>query len=312
MNKILVTPRSITQGGGHPALEKLTSAGYEIIFSGAGVQPGEEELVRLLPECVGYLAGVEKISATVLQAAKNLKVISRNGVGINNVDLNAAKQLHITVCKTPGANARGVAELTLSLILSLVRAIPLSDENLKSGQWERKKGIEIHGKTLGIVGCGRIGKEVALMGLALGMKVLAYDLYTNDFITYSQDFKYTSFENVLKGADILSLHCPPGEDGSTLINKETIALLKDGVYVINTARGELLDDDEIFIALENNKIAGLALDAFVNEPPENKKLTGHKNVICTPHIGGFTNESVDKAMEEAVDNIIKTLGSLKS
>ncbi|MEI8115102.1 MAG: phosphoglycerate dehydrogenase [Bacteroidia bacterium] len=312
MNKILITPRSVTKEGGHPSLEKLRSEGYEVIFSTAGVQPDEYELLRRLPDCIGYLAGVEKISAKVLQTASNLKVISRNGVGINNVDLNAAKQLNITVCKTPGANSRGVAELAISLIFALVRSIPFSDANLKSGQWERKKGIEIYGKTLGIVGCGRIGKEVALMGLALGMKVFAYDPFANDFITYSGDFKYITFENVLKSADILSLHCPPSEDGTALLNKNTISLLKDGVYVINTARGELFDDDEILKALENNKIAGLAVDAFVKEPPGDKRLIAHKNVICTPHIGGFTTESVDKAMDEAVDNILKTLGSYKS
>jgi D-3-phosphoglycerate dehydrogenase / 2-oxoglutarate reductase len=311
MNKILITPRSVTKEKAHYSLEKLRLEGYEIIFSSAGVQPDEEELIGLLPGCVGYLAGVEKISAKVLQSAKLLKVISRNGVGINNVDAEAAKKLNITVCNTPAANARGVAELAVSLMFALVRAIPFSDENLKSGQWERKKGIEIHGKTLGIIGCGRIGKEVALMGLALGMKVLAYDPFSNDFISYSNDFKYTSFENVLKEADVVSLHCPPNKDGTTLLNKFTISLLKDGAYIINTARGELLDEDEILKGLDNKKITGIALDAFITEPPENRKLIEHKNVISTPHIGGFTNESIDKAMGEAVDNIIKILGPVK-
>ena len=167
MEKILITPRSLTKEG-HPALELLRKAGFQVITCTPGKSPEEEELLRLLPGCVGYLAGVEKVSARVLEAAKGLKVISRNGAGISNVDLEAARRLNIQVLPTPGANARGVAELTIGLILALLRSIPWSDGQLKAEAWSRRQGIELEGRTLGLVGCGDIGKLVVKMALGAG------------------------------------------------------------------------------------------------------------------------------------------------
>jgi phosphoglycerate dehydrogenase-like enzyme len=156
MAKILITPRSLTQHG-HPALDMLKKAGYEIIFSTPGKQPDEEELLRILPGCVGMLAGVEKISAKVLEAAKDLKAISRNGTGVDTIDLKAAERLNIKILRAEGANAQGVAELTIGLMFSMIRAIPFSSEQMKSGKWSRKQGIEVIGKTLGLIGCGKVG-----------------------------------------------------------------------------------------------------------------------------------------------------------
>src|SRR4030042_4101923 len=150
MAKILITPRSLTQKG-HPELDKLKKAGYELIFSTPGVQPDENELLKLLPDCIGMLAGVEKISAKVLESAKNLKAISRNGTGVDSIDLKAAERLNIKILRAEGANARGVVELTIGLLFSLIRAIPFSSTEMKLGKWSRKQGIEIEGRTLGII-----------------------------------------------------------------------------------------------------------------------------------------------------------------
>jgi D-3-phosphoglycerate dehydrogenase len=195
MNKILVTPRSVTQSG-HPSLNLLKQAGFEIVFSKAGVQPNEEELKILLQGCIGYLAGVEKITAAVLESAPGLKIISRNGVGIDNIDLKAAEKFNIKICKTDGANARGVAELALSLIFALLRAIPFSDKNMKTGKWERRIGAEIFDKTLGVVGCGRIGRELSVMALALNMKVVAYDPFSEIFFTPDPRFRYCTLDDL--------------------------------------------------------------------------------------------------------------------
>ncbi len=306
MNKILVTPRSVSKKG-HPSLEKLKNEGYEVIFCTPGVQPSEAELINILPGCVGYLAGVEKISAKVLEAAKDLRVISRNGVGTDNIDIEAAKRLNIKVCKTGGANARGVAELAISLILSITRSIPFSDEKLKDGFWERRIGIEIKGKTLGIIGCGRIGKEVACLALGLGMNVVAYDPYINDFFTPADNFSYVSMDKLLKLSDIISLHIPASGNGEALIDKALIDKVKEGAYIINTARGELINDEAMIEALDRGVVSGLATDVFIEEPPIDTQLLKHNKVISTPHIGGFTTESVDRAIDGAVNNILNVL-----
>ena len=306
-SKILVTPRSITSAGGHPALERLSAAGYEIVLSTAGKQPSEEELLSLLPGCQGFLAGVEKISAKVLEASRELKVISRNGTGINNIDLDAARRLEIMVCNTPGANARGVAELTIAHMFSLARHLPFIDRQIKSGQWARKMGIELRGRTLGLIGCGRIGKEVALLALGLGMKVVAYDEFTGELFTPSPDFRYVAFGDLLSCSDFISFHCPVPEDRKPILDIGMVDKVKNGVRIINTARGELIDTNAALEGLNTGRIGGLAVDVFENEPPDDDRLTGHEHVICSSHIGGYTEESVANVMEAAVDNLLANL-----
>lgn len=304
--RILVTPRSVTKSG-HPSLEALKAAGYDVVFCKPGSFPTEDELVELIPGCVGYLAGVEQITARVLDAAVDLKVISRNGTGVDSVDVATAGKKGIKVCRALGSNARGVAELAFAHILSAVRSIPFSDSMLKSCKWERRKGMELEGRTLGIVGCGKIGQLVTGFALAFGMKVRAYDPYFDPGFSPVGDFAYDSIDNIFSGADVISLHCPPSSDGKPLLDAAAIASMKKGVYIINTARGGLFDDDAVLEALKSGQIAGVAIDAFESEPPEDWRLVQDSKVIASPHIGGFTEESVDRAMTVAVDNILSAL-----
>lgn len=307
MNKILVTPRSISANG-HPALAKLQTAGYEVVFCAPGVQPSEQDLLAALPGCVGMLAGVEPITATVLEAAGRLKAISRNGVGVNSIDLDAAARRNIKILNTPGANARGVAELTWGLLLAMVRAIPFGDAAFKAQTWKRKKGIELADKTLGLIGCGSIGKLVAGYGLAFGMKVLAFDPYKDESFKPSEAFGYVaSINDLLTQSDVISLHCPPAKDGTLLIDAPALAAMKKGVYLVNTARTELLDEKAVCDALDSEQIAALGLDVFSPEPPDDWTLASHPRVVATAHVGGFTHESVDRAVEMAVDNLLAYL-----
>lgn len=306
MPKILVTPRSVTRNG-HRALDALSEAGYEVVFSTPGCFPTEDELMQLLPGCVGYLAGVEPITARVLDAAKDLKAIGRNGVGVGNIDLEAAQRNGIAICPAVGANSRGVAELTVGLMLSLVRSIPFSDAALKTRQWERRKGIELQGRTLGLIGCGMIGRSVAQFGIAFGMTVVAYDPYPNPEFRPAEEFSYAPFDDVIARADILSLHCPESSDGSALIGETQLDKVKDGVYIVNTARGSLLDRAAALAALESGKVSGIAVDAFETEPPSDWRLVEDSRVIASPHIGGFTEESVGRAISGAVDGILQVL-----
>jgi len=306
MKKILVTPRSVTKNG-HPSLDALKEAGYQVVFSTPGCSPTEKELIELLPGCVGYLAGVEEISAKVLDSAAELKVISRNGTGVDAVDLEAAERNGIKVCRAQGANARGVAELTFAHILTAIRSIAFSNAEMKKGAWTRRKGIELEGKTLGLVGCGKVGQQVAAFAIAFGMKVMAFDPYPDTGFSISGEFQYCSLEELLSGADIISLHCPANPAGRPFVDKALIDLMKDGVYIINTARGSLLDEEAVLEALESGKIAGVTIDAFESEPPQDWRLAQNSRVTATPHIGGFTEESITRAMSVAVGNLLSEL-----
>lgn len=292
-------------------MSRLEQAGYIVVLSPAGRFPTEGELKQLLADCVGFLAGVEPVTARVLESAQSLRVISRNGSGLDNIDLDAARKLNIKVCRAGGANARGVAELTMALILSVTRAIPYSDARLRQGKWNRKNGIELKGRTLGLIGCGSIGREVACLALGFGMCVLAYDPVRTDFLDPSLPFHYGSFDDVLSQSDIVSLHCPPLPGGEALVCANTIGRMKRGVYIINTARGTLLQEDDVLEAIKRGHVSGLAVDVFRTEPPDESELLRHENVIATPHIGGFTSESVDRAMESAVDNLLANLDNGK-
>ena len=306
MAKILVTPRSLTKEC-HPALDALSKAGYDVIFASPGQLPTENELLRLLPGCVGYLAGVEKVTAKVLESAHDLKVISRNGTGVDNIDLDAADRLNIRVCRAIGANSRGVAELTIGLILASVRSIPFSDTCIKSGGWERRRGIELAQRTLGLIGCGKIGQLVAESALAFGMDVIAYDTAPDPAFHPSDRFRFASLGTVFEESDIISLHCPSCPGGSPLIDAGALERMKQGVFIVNTARPDLIDTSVMIAFLDKGRVAGLAMDVFEHEPPIDDALAMHEKVIATPHIGGFTEESVDGATYAAVANLLEYL-----
>jgi phosphoglycerate dehydrogenase-like enzyme len=309
--KILVTPRSVTRDG-HPSLLRLTQAGFDVICCTPGKQPSEDELLRLLPGCVGYLCGVEKVPARMLAAAPQLQVISRNGTGIDNIDLTAARRQNVRVCRAEGANARGVAELTLALMLALARSVPFCDQAIKSGGWERRLGTELEGRALGLVGCGKIGKLVARFALALDMDVLACDPLPDPAFRPSPRFHYAPLEQLWPASDFLSLHCPPSPNGQPLITREVLERTRKGLFIVNTARAELIDEPAALAALDSGRLAGLATDVFATEPPPQRQLAGHPRVIATSHIGGFTQESVTRSMDVAVDNLLAALARAPS
>ncbi len=206
---------------------------------------------------------------------------------------------------TPGANSRGVAELTIGLMFSLVRSIPQVNNSIKSGDWDRPGGMEIQGKILGVVGTGMIGQQVISMATGMGMRILACDLYPNESLENRDDVQYCSMEELLGESDIVTLHCPAGN--TVLIGRTAITQMKQGSCLINTARSALVDDQALLTALESGKLSGYAADVFDNEPPELTALLLHERVITTAHIGGFTTESVDRAARAAVKNILEIL-----
>lgn len=305
-DRILVTPRSLTAEP-HPEVERLRQRGFEIVYSSAGAMPSEEELLALVPDCVGWLAGVEPITPRIIDAAERLKVISRNGVGIDNLPVDVLSERGVQIMIAEGANSMGVAELAIGLIFSALRAIPLSDAGIKSGGWPRMRGAEIHGRTVGIIGCGAIGREVARMVIGLGAKVVAFDPARPNLDLPSSAFSYATVNEIVPQSDILSLHCPLPRDGSTFLDRSRIMTAKPGQILINTARARLVDEDALIEALDCGIIGCYATDVFEQEPPLSLKLASHSRVIATSHIGGFTAESVERATRIAADNLLAAL-----
>ncbi len=304
---ILITPRSLTQVRS-PDLQPLEIAGYELVYAPAGKTPTEGDLLELVPGCVGWLAGVEAISERVLRSATELKVISRNGTGVDNVPVDLAKQLGIQVLRAEAANARGVAELAICLALASLRHLPVLHLTLKQGQWKLIRGREIRDRQFGLVGCGAIGRMVAQMALGLGARITAFDPYPDSSFQPGKNFAWGSFDAVLADAEILSLHCPPPASGRPVIDREALSQIKTGCCLINTARGSLVDEDSIIEALNAGKLLTYATDVFVTEPPDPASpLLRHERVIVTPHIGAFTDESVQRATQKAVENLMRAL-----
>lgn len=306
MDKVIVTPRSLSKGS-HSLLDRLTAAGYELVFPSPGAQPTEEQLRAVIGDAVGYLAGVERVSAVLLERAGRLKVISRNGTGVDNIDLAAAQAHGIVIRRAEAANARSVAELAFGHVLAAARGIAFSDAELKAGRWTRVKGIELEGRTLGLVGCGRIGKLVARFGLAFDMRVLAHDPFPNPAFAPSPAFAYAPLPEVLRASHVLSLHAPPPADRRPILDAAAIATLLRGAIVVNTAREVLVDETAMAAALRDGRVAAYTLDAFDREPPEDLALVRIPGVLATPHLGGFTDESVERATAAAVENLLDSL-----
>ena len=235
------------------------------------------------------------VNEKVLHSAHKLRVIGRAGVGVDNIDLEAATKAGIAVMNTPGANAVAVAEHTLALMLSLARHLSRADSTTRAGKWEKKslQGTELRGKTLGIVGLGRIGMEVARRARAFDMKVLAHDPFVSATLVREQGIQLAELDQVFTAADYLTLHVGLTPQTTGMINEKSLARMKKGVRIINCARGELLDETAVAAALNSKHLGGIALDVFTEEPPKNSPLLALENVLATPHIAGSTNEAQD-------------------
>jgi len=299
VRRVLVTPRSLTHSD-HPAFERLRQAGWEIVLGPKGRLPEEAELCELVQGCVGWIAGVEPVSPKVLAAANELQVISRNGSGIDNIPLVDAAQRGITVLRANGANAQGVAELTLGLALMAARNIHLADRGLKEGAWRRSMGTELNGRQVAVVGYGRIGQAVARLFAAFGSVVSVIE----PLEVATAPFARVGLEFAIREAEMITLHCPPSPDGKPLLSKTLLSRVRSGLTLINTARRTLVDEEGLLQQMESGRIVAYCSDVFDQADADAAKLIGHPRVIATSHLGAFTRESVDRAALEAVQNLI--------
>ena len=234
-----------------------------------------------------------KVTAKILEQAKSLKVIGRAGIGVDNVDIPAATARGIIVMNTPFGNSITTAEHAITLMLSLARQIPEADASTRAGKWEKNKflGVEIFGKTLGVIGCGNIGSIVADRALGMKMKVIAYDPYLSDERALNLGVEKVELDELMRRADFITLHTPLTDKTRNIINAESLALTKKSVRLINCARGGLIDEAALFEALKSGRVAGAALDVFATEPAADSPLFGLHNVVCTPHLGASTTEA---------------------
>jgi len=253
-----------------------------------------EELVKKISLYDGLIVrSATKVTKEIIEKAKQLKIIGRAGAGVDNIDLISAKEKNIVVMNTPGGNTNATAEHTLALLLSLSRKISIADTSTHNGEWAKKKlkGIEIKGKKIGIIGFGNVGKRFAEMCAALGLEIF---VVSESFANIKSQFPhYTQSDliSVLKNADIISFHCKPNLDGSSIITSKELSLMKKNAFIINTARGNLVSELDLCDAIKTNKIAGAAIDVFETEPATNNNLFGLENVLLTPHIAASTAES---------------------
>jgi len=306
--KILVTPTSFLKPENAASKAKLEAFADEIVYNDLGRPLQAEEILERLDGVDGYVAGLDYITADVIEKAPaSLKVISRYGAGVDRVDMDAAVKKGIKVTNTPGTNSVAVCELAFTLMLCAARNVPKLHAAVEKGEWPRSQGIELRGKTLGIVGMGAIGKNLATRAKAFGMKVNAYDPYFDEAFAKENGIGKMDLDEVLTTSDFISLHVPLNDSTRHMIDAAKIAQMKDGAVVINTARGGIIDEQAAADAVKSGKLGGLGLDAFEQEPLIDSPLKGLDNVIFTPHTGAHTAEAVSGMGNMAVDNVIAVL-----
>lgn len=305
MTRVLVTPRSLTAAAPVLAddLQPLVDAGFEVVLGPAGRVPSETELLGLVAGVDGWLAGVERVGAPVLAAATELKVISRNGVGADHIDLAEAARRGVEIALARGSNARGVAELAFALMLSCLRAVPAANTAMHAGLWQRQLGRELHDCTVGIVGFGAIGRLVAGFATAFGAVVLAHDPFAT--VEQGSTVEQVELHDLFSRSDVVTLHSPP--TGRPIVTAQRLASMPKGAVLVNTARSALVDPDAVLAALTSGHLGWYAVDAFDVEPPQPSPLLAHARTVTTPHLGGFTDASVRRATRQAAAAIVDRL-----
>ncbi|PUA33605.1 MAG: 3-phosphoglycerate dehydrogenase [Zestosphaera tikiterensis] len=296
------------------ALRMLQEAGFEVVYE---EYPPEDKLLKLIEDVdVVFVRSKPLITAAVISRGSKLKAIARAGVGLDNIDVKAAEARGIKVFSAPEAPTVSVAELTIGLMLAVVRKIAYADRKMREGKWVKKEaeGIELRGKILGVVGFGRIGREVARIAKkGFGMKVIYYDIARADpKLEEELEATYVDLETLLKKADVVSIHVPLTPETKHLINESRLKLMKSSAVLINTSRGGVVDTNALVKALNEGWIAGAGLDVFEEEPlPQNHPLTKLDNVVLTPHIGASTEEAQERAGLEVVKKVIEFFGLTK-
>ncbi len=283
------------------AVEILQKAGFAVDVK-VGLKP--EELAAIIGQYHGLgIRSATKVTAAILENPGSLKIIGRAGVGVDNIDVKAAAAKNVLVINTPQGNAAAAAEMAIALMFALARKVPQAAESMRQGIWEKKKfmGVEIAGKTLGVVGLGNIGRQAAERGVGLKMSVIGYDPLVKSETGLPAGVKLASLDDIITKSDFITLHVPLTPDTKDLFNTATFARMKKGSYLINCARGGIVNEADVLEALKSGQLAGAALDVFGKEPPEPSPLFAHENLIASPHLGASTREAQEKVAIELAE-----------
>ncbi len=304
--KVLIVTRSFGSASQKP-WDILAQAGCETTRADMSKKVTEDRLIDLLQGMDAAIIGLVPVTARVFESAPDLKTVCGYGAGIDHIDTDGARRHEVIITNCPGANDPSAADLTLGLMIAVARNIPRVERELRKGNWDRHQGVDLWKKTLGLVGFGRIGSGVARRAAGFDMKVLAYDPYVDFGRTGLDGVGFESLENVIKQSDFISLHTPLNNETRNMIGAAELAMMKPSAYLINTARGGLVDEQALYAALIDKQIAGAAFDVFLEEPPTDNPLLKLDNLVATPHIGAHTRESTDRMGVMAAQNVVAVL-----
>lgn len=298
--KIAITTSSFAKFSQEP-LDLLRHRGVEFVFNETGRALTEDEAIALLEGCAGVAAGTEPLTRRVMDALPQLKVISRCGTGMDSVDLDAAREKGIAVCNTPDGPTQAVAEITLGMMLDLLRHVTRMDREIRAGIWKKRMGSLLQGKQVGIVGFGRIGRAVAGLCKAFGAEVAFADPIAED-----REIPRKSLPELLAWADIITLHCPKPKDGSVLLDAKALQSMKQGARLVNAARGGLVDEEALVALLQSGHLAGAAIDTFLKEPYTGP-LAQVDSALLTPHVGSYAVEARIGQEVDTIKNLLEAL-----
>lgn len=310
INELIIGVTTVSFSSNPELIKKLENdSGAKVVINEKLKRFSREELIIFLSKCDGAIVGVDQIDDSLLAECPKLKVISKYGVGLDNIDLESCKKREIRVYFPSGINKRSVAEETLGFMLTLARNIFVTSNRMKLGEWHKNGGIQLTQKTVGIIGVGNIGKEVVSLLQPFRCRILVNDIIDQSEFYSEHGLIECSKEEIYREADFITIHTPKSAETFNMIDKAAIANMKPSVYIINTSRGGIVNQADLKSALKENKIAGAALDVFETEPLEDTELINIENIICTPHIGGNSREAVNAMGIAAIENLLEGLNS---
>ncbi len=308
MKKVLITTPSFGKFSREP-VEILENAGFEVVRVKEHPISEEEELLPYIDdEVVAIINGLEPVGRGLMEAAKGLRVIAKHGAGVNNIDLEAAKEHQIYVANTPGANKEGVADFAFGLMLAVARKIPQADRSMREGEWNGFFGSSVYGRALGIIGMGAIGKCMAVRAEGFQMKILGYDPFWDEDFAREHGVIRCTLEDLLKEADYVTIHAPLMKATEHMIDAPQLAMMKTGSFLINAARGEIVNEKALYEALVSGHLAGAAIDAFTCEPVDsNEPILKLEQVVVSPHIASYNDEAMNSCSLYAAKNVVALL-----
>lgn len=307
MYKVLVTARMFGYLSDQ-SFDIFRQEGFELLpnpYRGKGLS--EKELLGLIGGVDGLLTGVDKVTRKVIQSADKLKVISKFGAGVDNIDVGAATERGIIVTNTPATNSDAVADMAFALIFAVARRIPYACDKVRNGQWPLMVGVEVWNKTIGIIGLGQIGKRVAMRATGFNMEILTYEKFPDQEFIRENKIKLVPLNQLLRESDFVSIHVPLTHETENLIGPDQLEMMKPTAFLINTSRGRIVDEDALYAALKSGQIAGAAFDVLKEEPPRERRLLELENMVVTPHISFMTREAITHMEKLSAQNLIDVL-----